>query len=217
MIADKQNENYHFTVEQFVPKNGGLIEYSWPDHKTIELSWGEILKETPRGTTVHPTFANLFLIKKPNLFMNSVCGLIHAEARGEAELIERMITGNKFTFHPKENAFTKSNKYATFAVIASVNRDGAAIPYQPVRLHIATSKWRNIPFYVYLLVILMAVGLVYAACHYKRKAKITQKKLDYEMNDIRNVARMGFPDDHIEKANLKKASQTAGMMDESDV
>lgn len=44
-----------------------------------------------------------------------------------------------------------------------------------------------------------------------------RSKLDFEMNDIRNVARVTYTDANIESMNLKKKQATSGIMDESNV
>lgn len=44
-----------------------------------------------------------------------------------------------------------------------------------------------------------------------------RSKLDFEMNDIRNVARVTYTDANIESMSLKKKQATSGIMDESNV
>jgi len=209
MFVDRAHPNYLYSTEKYVAENDGVVDYFWPNYRRIRFKWGNILEETPSGNKVHPTIADVWLIKNPSLYMNSVCGMKHAEARGQAELIERGNTENGWKFNPRHNKFTKNGNYATFTVLATVNKVGAAVPFRPVRLWVGIPWWRTIPWIYYILFFIIIGGLGYSAYHYKKKAISTQKKLDFEMNDIRNVARVGYADDSVEHQNLHK--------DDSDV
>lgn len=94
-------------------------------------------------------------------------------------------------------------KYVTFYTIASVNREGGRVPYQPLTVLIQTSWWRGIPWIIIILAFVIIAILGYVAFHYKTKSDDAQTKLDFEMNDIRNIARVGYADDSIEHANLQ--------------
>ena len=152
--------------------------------------------------------------------MNSVCGIKHAINRDEAELIESGIEGNSVEIKPKEHSFMKNNQYASFVVIASINREGGAIPYQQVTVYIAKPWWSLIPTIIWFVVMMMCTGFcisVWVLIYYRTKNKIMRSKLDFEMNDIRNVARVTYTDANIESMNLKKKQATSGIMDESNV
>jgi hypothetical protein len=206
LYQDKEHPNYQYSVDQYVPENAGVVDYYWPNYRRITFKWGNIIKESPSGNQIHASIADVWLIKNPNIYMNSVCGMKHAEKRGEAELIERGNTDGKWKFNPRHNSFTRKGQYATFTVLASVNSKGAVVPYQPVRLWVGIPWWRTIPWTWYILFVLSIGGLGYAAYHYRKKADSTQKKLDFEMNDIRNVARVGYADDAMERDNLKSGN-----------
>lgn len=69
---DKSNYNYQFSLDQYVPGNNGIIAYNWVSSKKLNLSWGQIQKQTSSGSINHPTYSSVYLLKKPNLFMSSV-------------------------------------------------------------------------------------------------------------------------------------------------
>lgn len=217
---DRSNYNYQFSLNQYNPGNNGLISYKWSSSKKLNLEWQQIQKQTSSGTISHPTYSSVYLLKKPNLFMNSVCGIKHAINRDEAELIESGIEGNSVEIKPKEHSFMKNNQYASFVVIASINREGGAIPYQQVTIYIAKPWWSLIPTIIYFVVMMMCTGFcisVWVLIYYRTKNKIMRSKLDFEMNDIRNVARVTYTDANIESMSLKKKQATSGIMDESNV
>lgn len=114
----------------------------------------------------------------------------------------------------------KTNKYASFVVIASVNREGGAIPYQPIIIQMSSPWWSVIPTLIWIVVTMMCTGFclsVIVLIYYRTKNKIMKSKLDFEMNDIRNVARVSYTDQNIESMSLKKKAATTGIMDESNV
>lgn len=206
MFVDKAHPNYQYSVEKYVAENDGVVDYYWPNYRRITFKWGNILEETSNGNKIHPAIADVWLVKNPSLYMNSVCGMKHAEARGQAELIERGNVDNSWKFNPRHNEFTRQGHYATFTILATVNKVGAAVPYRPVRLWVGIPWWRTIPWFYWVLFVVTLFGLGYSAYHYRKKAISTKNKLDFEMNDIRNVARVGYADDSVERDNLSNDS-----------
>lgn len=210
---DKEHENYQFSLDQYVAEDNGRVQYWWPNVKRLRFKWGKILKETNYGTVEQPSISNLYVLKKPTLFVNSVCGIKHAVSRGEAELVVGGIPAYEVQINPRKNKFTSTNKYATYVIISTINNQGGAIPFQPVRMYVRIAWYHLIDWSDILIFSLVIGGLLFAAYYYRRKASITQSKLDFEMNDIRNVARVGYAEP--EAQNLKRTAPTSGMMEES--
>ena len=127
----------------------------------------------------------------------------HAENRGEV-IIHWTVGGNELHLDMTKRYFEiSSQKNVTFYVMASANRFGAAIPYQPTTIIIENASSGGYPWYIYAGIILLIAALAFGVYYFRNKAEVTQSKLDFEMNDIRNVARVSYEDDTVERANLQ--------------
>ena len=87
--------------------------------------------------------------------------------------------------------------------MASVNRNGGMVPYQPLTIVMEQSYWRGIPWYIYVGIVMLIAALGLGVYYFRNKAEETQAKLDFEMNDIRNVARVAYEDDTLERDTLQ--------------
>lgn len=202
VYTDKKHDNYKFAVGQYVASNEGRVEYDWLGYNKLHLSWGKILKESSLDSREVTTYSDVYALKVRDVFANSLCGIKHATRRNEKVATWSGISDNEVTIDFNDMKAFKQVKYATFYVLASVNRDGAKVPYQALTVMVQQSWWQAIPWWVYILVVILFAFLCFFALYFKTKAKETQTKLDYEMNDIRNVARVGYSDDSVEKDHL---------------
>jgi hypothetical protein len=202
VYIDKQHDNYKFSVDQYVASNEGRVDYDWLGYNKLHVSWGKIMKDTSLNSKEIETFADVYAIKARDVFANSLCGIKHATRRHEKIGTWNEITDNEITIDFNEQRDFKQVKYATFHVLASVNRNGAKVPYQALTIMVQQSWWSAIPWWIYFVVVIVVAMLGFFAFYFKTKAEDTQSKLDFEMNDIRNVARVGHSDDSLESENL---------------
>lgn len=137
------------------------------------------------------------------IFANSLCGIKHAVKRHIPLYVQHGIPDNQLTIRLHQYPRLVEAKYVTFYTLASVNKEGGKVPYQPLTVLIKVSWWRGIPWFIIIAVVVVIAILAYLAYYFKTKSDDTQTKLDFEMNDIRNIARVGFPDDSIENENLQ--------------
>lgn len=201
------NHNYQYSLDHYTPGNGGEISYKWLDWQKLQFSWEKIQKKMPEGVTSHTTYASLYLLKQPNKFMDSVCGIRHAVLRDEAELIQSGIQEQTAVMETRKHPFTKKNSYATFILLASVDKEGGTIPYQRLRVSVAQPWWNLVPWYAWVIVWFIGLGTLLCTVivlYYRRKFKKTAAKLDYEMKDIRNIARVGYSDENVERVTLSE-------------
>lgn len=178
------------------------MNYTVQGHGVVDLQWDPVYLETPKGSTEKTTINSIYLLLKSSRWMNSVCGVNHAVRRKQAVLLKQGIKDNHYIVDFKEIEELKDQEEATFTVFAYINREGGAIPYQFLKINARSTFFGWIPFWVWMLLIIVIIGLIGGVFYFRRKAKKIQSKLDYEMNDIRNVARVGYSDDTIERQNI---------------
>jgi len=63
VLIDQDHQNYKYSLSQYVPQNNGVLEYDWPEHDKLFLSWGKIMKKTPQSSSLHETFTNIYAMK----------------------------------------------------------------------------------------------------------------------------------------------------------
>jgi len=219
---DILNENFNYSLEQYVPGNKGVISYFWNSWQQLNFTWAPIERRTLRGNQVMTTYSKLYLMKKEFQFMDSVCGILHAVKRGDAELLYENIQGNSVLFKTVHHDDIRYNKmtYATFMVTVGIDRDGGMIPYQSTQIYVGQPYWNRFTYFELILIFLLVViiiGVGSGCWYYRRKAKSTQARLDFELNDIRNVATVGYQADSVERVGLKSKRAQASMMEESNV
>jgi len=202
VLNDKDHDNYKWSIDNFEPSNNGIVDYDFPEYDSIMIRWGKILKETSLKTTEHDTIANIYAVKDRDEFANSVCGIKHAVRRSKVLASWAGVLNNNVYLKLENFKDIAEQKYVTFYITAAVNRYGAAVPYQPLTIVMEYSWLGGIPWFIILAIITVIGALGYAVYYFRGKSAETQAKLDFEMNDIRNVARVPYSDDIVERATL---------------
>ena len=201
-FVDKNSPTYKYSLNDYTTKDNGIIGYEFVGRDQIQLTWPQIYKESARDSEELPdTTKSAYLLKKDSENMNSIWGINHAIDRNRAFLIKDGIGEKEYVVDLNEIDVPKDwgkdwideQDYLTFTGLAYVNREGAAIPFIPVTVENQFYGSYRIPAWVYILLILIMGGLLFAIFYFRKKAKKIQMRLDFEMNDIRNVARVGFP------------------------
>lgn len=80
--------------------------------------------------------------------------------------------------------------FINMRAILEINNVEFSFYYDPVQVYLATPSTSSGGGWVFWLVILLLVGLGVAAFFIYRKYKHVQMRLNYEMNDVRNVANL---------------------------
>lgn len=201
-FIDRDNPNFKYSVEDYVPGEKGQIQYKFEPNNKLKLTWNKIQKVGGSKNEEYDGISSVYWLKKPNVFMNSVCGISHAVKRKEAVELSARIEKQKVVIDFNKHKNILKHDYATFTLIGYVGRDGGGIPYTPIIIDLKRSWLSMIPWWAYLFFILLVGGLVFAVYRLTRKIKRVQSKLDFEMNDIRNVARVGYADDSVEQERI---------------
>ncbi|CAI2385317.1 unnamed protein product [Moneuplotes crassus] len=202
VFYDLDHPNSKYSLRNYYPQDEGRIEYDWPQHAHLHLKWGHILKEGKFSTEEFLTIGTMLAFKERSIFTNSLCGLRHHRARHEPLYEEFGLYNQEKTFDLNQYPAIENERYVTFYFYASVNRDKAAVLFQPLTVSINVGWLGGVPWFIIFFAMLIIAALAYAVYYYKNKADTTQGKLDYEMNDIRNVARVPYADDTAENRSL---------------
>ena len=164
----------------------------------LNISWGRLLKTQENNLNAIATDSNANYTvfssdkKVDQSMMQSVCYLVHNTKR---EFGRTQTTSIKTKMKP--------NKYYYVNVLANVPYDNAKISYTPTEIFF---EEKGTSMFVLILALILIIFLGYAVYYLYNKYAVTKKRLDYEMEDVRNMANVTKTDEQI--SDLQKKRQT---------
>ena len=174
----------------------------------VNISWNKILKLKEEDQNFLPQDSNanytvFYSLRKEDYeSMQSVCYLVHNTNRELGH-----------TNSTSLNAKLLPDKYYYINVLANMP-DNQQFAYSPVEI---INRATRPPIFIFIVGILLIIFLGVAVfCLYK-KYKSTRKRLDYEMQDVRNMANTIKSDEQIsEIQNQNKINKYATLTEENN-
>ena len=163
----------------------------------VNISWGRLLK-TQENKNYIPTDskANYTVFysnkKEDQSMMQSVCFLVHNTNREFGQTQKTSIQAKMI-----------SNKYYYVNVLANVPYKNSKIAYTPTEI-LFDEKGTSLFMLILALIFIICLGLT--ICFLFKRYADTKKRLDYEMQDVRNMANVTKTDEQI--SDLQKKGQT---------
>ncbi len=163
--------------------------------ENVLLTWNKMMriKEDDPSFEPVPASANYTVFYSFNQEdyqkMQSVCYLIHYTNR---ELGHSQINTLQTKLHP--------NKKYYMNVLANMP-DNEQFAYSPFEIII---NEKGTSLFVLVLAFILIVFLGYAVFYLYKKYTVTKKRLDYEMQDVRNMANVSKTDEQINDYNKKR-------------
>ena len=176
---------------------GGLHWEHDPSDSRVNISWSRLLKTQENKNSISTdSNANYTVFysnkKEDQSMMQSVCFLVHNTNREFGQT-------NKTSIKAK----MRPNKYYYVNVLANVPYENAKFAYTPTEILFEEGGMSK---FVIVLGLILIIFLGYAIYFFYKKYAATKKRLDYEMQDVRNMANVSKSDEQIDDMQKKKQS-----------
>ena len=177
------------------PGNNGLLTWEVKEEREIKVSWSQL--EEDSGIPVHgATTYSIYFSEEESRNMLTACGTHYYAARKLVKLLKSTSNLAAVVKLPKEKGFIN--------VIAHVLRDSPSpikeIIYDTTEVLIIGRPTGRGLLIFWLLATLLFIAVVLSIYLYKKKES-AQRKLRYEMNDVRNLGNISS---QAEMQNIKR-------------
>jgi hypothetical protein len=171
----------------YVPGNNGFIQWERKGKEKVKLTWGKLEHEDGTPVSLLNIEYLIFWTEDSEIPMNTVCGIYTAAMMDSADL--------KSVIYDETSAeiSLKFGKKITVNIVGAVpDVDDSLlkyIPYYPIEIDMsARPKSGGVGYTViWIGAAVIFVALVASFVLYKKYKKV-QRRLEYEMTDVRNVA-----------------------------
>jgi hypothetical protein len=171
----------------YVSGNEGFIEWKRSGREEVKLDWSPIEKEDGSTTSFSNQVQYIIYWTKEKIPMNTACGMYNAVQMGKAFIVDST-TGDTELEVELDN-----DVYAIVNVVGVIPDEENTllryIPYYPLEIDMRThGRHRGIGLTIFWVVAALLFIALTASIIFYRKFKRVQRKLEYEMTDVRNIA-----------------------------
>ena len=174
-------------ASQYVPGNNGFIQWERKGKETVKLTWGKLAHEDGTPVSLNNLEYLIFWTEEAEIPMNTVCGISTAARMDSADL--------KSVSYDETSAEVslKFGKKITVNIVGAIPDMEESllkyIPYYPIEIDMsARPKSGGVGYTVMWIGAAVILVTLLASFVFYKKYKKVQRRLEYEMTDVRNVA-----------------------------